>query len=381
MSRRPALDGLRAFAVLAVMAFHTSPAAHGGFIGVDVFFVVSGYLITTLLLREWSRTGRVDLRLFYLKRALRLGPALLFMLVLAVPLMLTSLKSTMGMPVWVAVTSAVFYVANWANVFVSTGTGPITHTWSLSIEEQFYLIWPLVLIAVLARRGRPPVRTLAALTVVVVVARWICWDLTKGDWLYYATTSHSDGLLIGALLAIVLARRPGDAPVPAWSMPAAWVGGLGLLGLMATLHINGNATFEYGLLLAAVFSALVVQHLALATDGLMVRVLSLRPLVTIGMVSYGLYLFHFPIFQAVQHQNYPHLKQHALEISITAVVTAFSWFVVEKPALRLKDRLTPRPGPPTAPPAAPQAPAPTTSPAPPTVPIRLGHLGKQTGAY
>src|SRR3954466_10186596 len=116
MSRKPALDGLRALAVLAVMAFHTSPAAHGGFLGVDVFFVISGYLITALLLKEWSRTGGVDLRLFYLKRLLRLGPALLFMLVIAVPLLFTSLKGMMAMPDWVAIASVVFYVANWANV-------------------------------------------------------------------------------------------------------------------------------------------------------------------------------------------------------------------------------------------------------------------------
>jgi len=373
MSRRPALDGLRAFAVLAVMAFHTSPAAHGGFLGVDVFFVISGYLITTLLLREWGRTGGVDLRLFYLKRSLRLFPALLFMLAIAIPLALTTLKNTMGMPDWVAIGSVVFYVANWANVFVDAGIGPMTHTWSLSIEEQFYLIWPLLLIALLVRGRRPPVRTLAALIVVVAVARWVCWDITHGSWLYYATTSHSDGLLLGALLAIVLARRPADAPIPNWSQPAAWVGLVGLAALMATLHINGNATFHYGLFLSAAFSTLVVQYLAVSTDGVMVRVLSLRPLTTIGMVSYGLYLYHFPIFMAVQHQNYPHLKQHALEISLTVVVTTFSWFVVEKPALRLKDRLAPRPGPPS-PPTIPAPPTGSTSSAPPTIPIRIGTI-------
>jgi peptidoglycan/LPS O-acetylase OafA/YrhL len=340
MSRKPALDGLRALAVLAVMAFHTSPAAHGGFLGVDVFFVISGYLITALLLKEWSRTGGVDLRLFYLKRLLRLGPALLFMLVIAVPLLFTSLKGMMAMPDWVAIASVVFYVANWANVFVSAGTGPLTHTWSLSIEEQFYLIWPVLLLAVLVRRGRPPMRTLAALVVVVAVARWICWDATHGKWLYYATTSHSDGLLLGALLAVLLARRPVDAPQPRWSVPAAWVGLIGIAALMATMKIDGSATFEYGMFLAAVCSALVVQHLVTSTEGLMVRVLSLRLLVTIGMVSYGLYLYHFPVFMAVQHEGYPHLEQHALEIVITVALTAFSWFVVETPALQWKDRLS-----------------------------------------
>jgi peptidoglycan/LPS O-acetylase OafA/YrhL len=321
------------------MAFHTSPAAHGGFLGVDVFFVISGYLITTLLLREWSRTGGIDLRAFYLRRALRLGPALLFMLLITIPLILTTLRGTMEISPVTAVASVLLYVANWANVVVNAGTGPLTHTWSLSIEEQFYLIWPLVLIAVLARRGRPPATALAALIGVVVLARWICWDLTHGGWIYYATTSHCDGLLLGALLAVVLDRRAQDAPALPGSTAAAWIGLAGLAGLASVLRIDGDATFQYGLVLVAVCSALVVQHLVTSDDGPLIRLLSFRPLAAVGLVSYGLYLYHFPVFQAVQHQHFGRLKQHSLELGITAVLTVFSWFVVEKPALRLKDRL------------------------------------------
>jgi peptidoglycan/LPS O-acetylase OafA/YrhL len=236
-----------------------------------------------------------------------------------------------------------FYVANWANVVVSTGTGPLTHTWSLAIEEQFYLIWPLILIAVLARRRRPPAVALAVAIVVVVVARWITWDQTHADWLYYATTSHCDGLLVGALLAVVLhpsGRRSLATAAAPRSAAAAWVGLVGIAGLMATLRITSTATYEFGLPLIAICTALVVWHLATADTGLLVRVLSFRPLVGVGVVSYGLYLYHFPVFQLVQNRGYSHLVQHGLEIGVTVVVTAFSWFVVEKPALRLKDRLT-----------------------------------------
>jgi peptidoglycan/LPS O-acetylase OafA/YrhL len=343
MSRKPALDGLRALAVVAVMAFHTSPAAHGGFLGVDVFFVISGYLITALLLREWSRTGGIDLRSFYLRRALRLGPALLLMLVVTIPLIFTVLRSSMGINPFLAIASVLLYVANWANVAVDVGTGPLTHTWSLSIEEQFYLIWPIVLVLVLSRRRKPPASALAVLIAVVVVARWICWDTTHGDWIYYATTSHCDGLLLGSLLAIGLDRRPAGAAVPRGSEAAAWLGLAGLAAFMAGSQIGGGATYEYGLFAVAVCAALVVQHLAVAESGLLVRILSVRPLVAVGTVSYGLYLFHFPVFQAVQHQGYPHLIQHSLEISISVALTVFSWFVVEKPALRLKDHIF-RPG-------------------------------------
>jgi peptidoglycan/LPS O-acetylase OafA/YrhL len=379
MSRKPALDGLRGLAVLAVMAFHTSPAAHGGFLGVDIFFVISGYLITSLLLREYSRTGGVDLRTFYLRRTLRLAPALLFMLLLTVPLTLTVLHQQMGMPVVVAVGSVLLYVANWANVAVAGGTGPLTHTWSLAIEEQFYLVWPLILIALLARRRRPPTTALALLIAVVILSRWIIWDHSHAKWLYYATTSHCDGLLIGSVLAILLDQHRASTPSaslvttqptvttppaatpagqpsfqsllnptgtvfpPAAAPPttaAAWIGLTGIVLLMATLHINSGATYEYGLPLIAACTALVIWHLATTDTGVLVQILSFRALTGIGVVSYGLYLYHFPVFKLVQNRGLSHPVQHALEVTVTIAITTFSWYVVEKPALRLKDRLT-----------------------------------------
>ncbi|WP_285592570.1 acyltransferase [Kineosporia sp. NBRC 101731] len=337
MSRRPALDGLRAFAVLAVMAFHTSPAAHGGFLGVDVFFVISGYLITALLLREWTRTGRIDLRQFYLRRGLRLLPPLVFMLVITLPFALTWMHYDLTINPLVAVLSVLLYVANWANVWVNEGTGIWTHTWSLSIEEQFYLIWPVVLIAVLVRRRKAPALGLAALIAVVIVVRWLSVHNSDSTlWIYYATTSHCDGLLLGSLMAVLLQNRE---TLVRRSETVAWVGVLGLAALFATSYIEAANTYHWRLPLAALLSAMVVHHLVTRTDGPMVSLLSLKPFVAIGMVSYGLYLYHFPVFMIIQHQGYPRLVQHSLEISVTVTLTVFSWFLVEKPALRLKDRL------------------------------------------
>jgi peptidoglycan/LPS O-acetylase OafA/YrhL len=345
MSRRPALDGLRAFAVLAVMAFHTSPAAHGGFLGVDVFFVISGYLITMLLLREFSRTGGIDFRQFYLRRGLRLLPPLLFMLVITLPFALTWMHDGMGINVPAALLSVIFYVANWANVWQDQATGIWTHTWSLSIEEQFYLIWPAVLFFVVARLRKSPAAGLGVAIVAMVIARVITWHTDPGNWMYYATTSHSDGLLLGALMAVLLQNRESLLPTPSASEAVAWIGALGLAGLFATSYIDGGSTFEWRLPAAAVFSVMIVHHLATQVDGPMVRVLSLRPFVAIGMVSYGLYLYHFPVFMIVQSRGYSHLVQHTLEITVSVGLTVFSWFLVEKPALRLKDRLSARPAP------------------------------------
>ncbi|MBT0773800.1 acyltransferase [Kineosporia sp. J2-2] len=340
MSRRPALDGLRAFAVLAVMAFHTSPAAHGGFLGVDVFFVISGYLITALLLREWSRSGGVDLKAFYVKRALRLLPPLLFMLAVSLPFVFTWARDQLTLNPVIAIASVLLYVANWANVWVNEGTGIWTHTWSLSIEEQFYLIWPLVLIGVLARRKKAPAAGLVVLIALVVLARWV--GVANSDsflWIYYATTSHCDGLLLGSLLAVLLNRRDSLARSGRQSEIVAWAGVFGLAALFATSHIETSDTYEWRLPMAALFATMIVHHLATRKQGPMVDLLSLRPFVAVGMVSYGLYLYHFPVFMTVQSRHYPHLEQHALEITLTLALTVFSWFVVEKPALRLKDRL------------------------------------------
>jgi peptidoglycan/LPS O-acetylase OafA/YrhL len=350
VKRNPALDGLRAVAICAVVLFHTSPAAHGGFAGVDVFFVISGFLITTLLLREFDRTGRVDLRAFWVRRALRLFPALAVMIALTVPLMLTDLRDTVLMPPALAVASSLGYVANWANVAVSTDTGPLTHTWSLSIEEQYYVLWPLLLVAILVRgRHAALVRGLTAAIVVVVVSRALIWETSHADWLFYATTSRADGLLLGTLLAVVLARRgSGRLLGPRASEGAAWAGLLGVAVSMAVLQPFGGVTFVAGLLVVPACTVLVVHHVAVADDGPLVRLLSLRPLVVVGTVSYGIYLYHFPVFQAVQHAHPPWLVQHVLELGLTALLTTFSYVLVERPALRLKDRLTaaaPRPAP------------------------------------
>ena len=352
MTRNPALDGLRALAVGAVVLFHTSPAAHGGFVGVDVFFVVSGFLITTLLMREFDTTGRVDLRAFYLRRTLRLLPALLLMIVVTAPLLWTTLRHTVLMPPELAIASSLLYVANWANVAVTTGTGPLTHTWSLSIEEQYYLIWPVVLGAVLVRgRYAALVRGLAVAVALVVLSRGLIWETSHAQWLFYATTSRADGLLLGTLLAVVLARRDsGRLLPPRWSEGAAWAGLAGLAVSMAVLRPDGGATFVAGLFAASVCSVLVVHHVAVADGGPLVRLLSVRPLVVLGTVSYGVYLFHFPVFQAVQDAHPPHLVQHALELGLTALLAAFSYLVVERPALRLKTRFATRaPVPPVVP--------------------------------
>ncbi|HEY5110274.1 MAG TPA: acyltransferase, partial [Acidimicrobiales bacterium] len=227
------LDGLRAVAVLLVLGFHFGLGwLGGGFFGVDVFYVLSGYLITGLLLAEFERRERIGLAAFWLRRARRLLPALLLVLV-AVTLLVRFAEPSGAVPGYRgSALSALFYVSNWwqiassGNYFVATGaTSPLTHTWSLAVEEQFYLVWPLVVLAVLHVAGsfRRGVRVLLAVAAVGVVASVVEMGVlfrpgANPTRIYFGTDTHAQSVLIGAALACVLtlvARRrdrPG-APV------------------------------------------------------------------------------------------------------------------------------------------------------------------------
>ena len=376
MPRLKALDGLRALAVVAVLASHTLNIAHGGFLGVDVFFVLSGYLITSLMIREHETTGRIDFAGFYRRRAARLIPAYLFMLVITIPFIVGPAHLVGRLPWPVAVASTALYAANWAQAADVDNLGPFLHTWSLSVEEQFYLLWPIAFV-VLSRRAHRMVRRLGVAVVAVVVARMVGFAVHPGIWPYFATITHSDGLLVGALLAVLLAwrtnrsagrrasRRADVAPTLSGRLggerPAAflaWGGGALIALAMLALNIPDPGTMYAGLTLSAVASALMVRHLVLSPDGVMSRVLSLGPLVAVGRVSYGLYLYHMPFFLWMQRLHRGMAQTLVAEVGATVVVTVFSWFTIERPAQRWVARRWPRGTPsraeraPAAPPAA-----------------------------
>ena len=222
----PALDGIRALAVAAVLLYHGEVSwAQGGYLGVDAFFVLSGFLITSLLLAEWRGEGRIALSAFWARRARRLLPALFLVLagvavygaVVAAPVELDQLRRD-GL-------SALGYVANWGQIFSHqsyfqsfAAPSPLRHTWSLAIEEQFYLVWPLLVAGVLRwRRGSFRSLTMITGALLVASATWMVLLYTPGadpTRVYYGTDTRAQSLLMGALLALVLARRRrpmGDA--------------------------------------------------------------------------------------------------------------------------------------------------------------------------
>lgn len=351
----PGLDGLRALAVGLVVAYHLGvPGTDGGLLGVGVFFTLSGYLITSLLLRRHERHGDLDLKNFWIRRFRRLLPAVV--LVLIAVLAATALVSPdlLGARLGQSV-AALLYVANWHTILSgrsyfdqAEGAGPLDHLWSLAVEEQFYLVWPLVLLGLLAltRRLGPDARrrVLAAATLVLGAVSFVllavfadpAGDSTRA---YEGTDTRAGGLLWGAVLAFLwrpdrVARLTGRAS----RVVVDLVGVLGLAGVLALSATTGQedaALYTWGL--AALTVATCAALLPLVHPGSWVaRVLGIPPLQWIGARSYGIYLWHMPVVAFLPDRvlfGQPVLRG-LLIVALTLVLAALSWRLVEDPIRR-----------------------------------------------
>lgn len=313
-SYRPDLDGLRGIAVVLVVWCHFWPTSHvPGALGVDIFFVLSGYLITTLLLAELEQRGRVRLWRFYARRVARLYPALLLMLAVAAPLALASpVTRAVGLHVWHNAALAASYTGNYA----AAGVGnlePFRHTWSLAVEEQFYVVWPLVL-ALLLRFGRRAAG-LTALGLCLISWEWLAvgFNLSTFDTWGYRTEVRGGGLLLGCALALLAPRLN------------RWAGHLGLVALVATLTAGtlglGPLWLPY-LLVPLSTAAMIATPL---------QCLTARPLVAVGRVSYSLYLWHYPFVSLTRGWTLP-ARVAVLCFACAAAVA--SYHLVERPVRR-----------------------------------------------
>jgi len=341
----PGLDGIRAIAVMMVIAYHLNLHwAQGGNLGVGVFFTLSGYLITDLLLGHWRRHGHLGLGIFWLRRARRLLPAL-FMMLAAVSIYVAIFDASQLAQVRRQVIAAALYVGNWSTIaqhgsyFARFAAPlPLDHLWSLAIEEQFYLVWPwLLLLGVWTVHSR---RRLAALTLILAAASAYLmghlyhpgYDPTRA---YEGTDARAFGLLIGAALAMVLPSRPGR---PAATGSAGnVVDALGVAGLVGVLVLgwrtNAFSSFLYpaGFLLLSLGTALMIAAVV-NPAGRLGPVLGWRPLRWIGVRSYGIYLWQWPIIVlAGGSQNGLHLPRALLEVAATVLIASLSWRYVEEP--------------------------------------------------
>ncbi|WP_197648394.1 acyltransferase family protein [Sulfobacillus thermosulfidooxidans] len=342
----PGLDGLRALAVLAVIFYHLQwPFAPGGLLGVNVFFVLSGYLITDILLAHYEKTGNLNLRHFWVRRARRLLPALWALLLIVMswvilfdPHQIIALRQD--------VLAALFYVSNWwyiyhhVSYFSQFGPpSPLTHLWSLAVEEQFYLLWPLLLFGLLRFVKIRRHRLILILGLALISAGLMAILYHPGanpNRVYYGTDTRAFALLIGAELAFLWPSR--HLPVLS-QRKRHLVDLLGLLGLLMftamVIFTNEYQPFLYrgGMFILAVTSAFLVAALA-APWSYLNRILGSRPLRWLGVRSYGIYLWHYPVIvltTPLTSMGTPNILRGILQVIASILIAALSWHFLEQP--------------------------------------------------
>ena len=343
---RPALDGIRALSVTAVLIYHLGIAwLPGGYLGVDAFFVLSGYLITSLLLVEYANTGRIVLKNFWTRRLRRLMPPMLVVVVGVGIYAAVAATDEMRLSVRMDALSTLLYVANWR--FIASGQSyfdefsapsPLRHTWSLAIEEQFYLVWPLLALGALTiAHGRARLLAIIAFTGALgsAVAMALLAE-SNASRAYYGTDARIHELLLGVLLAVAVRRTGCGAPgarSKIWNAVAA--GGLVAM-LVAFLGLADDTSHYYrgGSLVFAIAVAALILGLEKGNNrALAGRMLSLPIVVWVGVVSYGLYLFHWPIIIWLD-ENKLGVGGFALDvirIALLLAVTTVSYYLLERP--------------------------------------------------
>jgi peptidoglycan/LPS O-acetylase OafA/YrhL len=338
----PALDGLRAIAILSVMAFHLElQGTEAGFLGVDMFFVLSGFLITSLLIAESQKYGKVRFGRFYVRRLLRLVPALYLLLAVTGFVVVLVPHSDL-----IATGIGMSNLAVAYHLVPSMNERPLVHTWSVATEWQYYLLWPPVLVLLLRREvsRRNIILGLIAVALACGIWRGFVWHATGSiERAHYALDVRVDGLLLGSALGLFLADA--EQPRRLRGQRKLRLATYAALAIMLALLLSRWQFdfFMYGaqtIFIVAV--AVVLLGVVVDPPPLLQRVLAFPPLVWIGMISYGLYLWHLPILQYLYGMlGY---EPHTVDTILTMLGLAFSaallsYFLVETPALRLKSRL------------------------------------------
>lgn len=345
---RPALDGLRAIAILLVLGYHAQiPLFRGGFLGVDLFFVLSGFLITTILIEELQRTGSIRLWHFYKKRFLRLLPALAFLMVVYVAVSV----SDMAVMRYTLLRSGIVvgYISNWVMALDIMPMNMMSHTWSLAIEAQFYILFPILLGFLAARCRWQTIRMLLLGAIVVVcLFRLLLWA-SGAEWyrLYYGTDTRADALFWGCWLGATLTTTHGWRS-SFWSKWArqALTPALLLLGLFVTMANVGNIHhYSWSFPAVALIGTLIIFHLVTAPQDRIHRFLAHPLLVGIGKISYGLYLWHYLIFSVIHWLDIAELMVLLVGTPLSIALALLSYYGVERPFLRRSRRSASYPAP------------------------------------
>lgn len=346
----PGLDGLRALALMGVMGYHWGlESAPGGFLGVGVFFVLSGYLITDILASQWRLNGKINLADFWYRRFRRLLPAMFLMLLMTVvwvtlfdPSRLAVLRQD--------VIGAVTYLSNWQFIFREVSyfesfgpPSPLGHMWSLAVEEQFYVIWPLILLIGLylyPRRGQMLYFISALAGISALLMMWIYEPGEDPSRVYFGTDTRAFGLLIGAALAIMWPSFKLSSRIARGARILMDLAGISALVLI--LYMMGNtdrfeeALYPGGMVILSLASAVVIAVLAHPAS-LLGNLIGAKPLRWVGVRSYGIYLWHYPIIMLTSPNGDVHQISplHAvLQVAASVALAALSWKYVEEPIRR-----------------------------------------------
>jgi len=344
----PALDGLRGVAVAGVLLFHGGHLA-GGYLGVDLFFVLSGFLITTLLLVEAHDRAGIGLGGFWARRARRLLPALggvlvgvgLYCLVFADASELARIRGD--------VLATIAYVANWRDVFASQdywalfrAPSPLEHTWSLAIEEQFYLVWPLVFVGLLAwwKRNTPKAVLVTALlgAVTSTALMFTLYDAADPSRVYYGTDTRATGILLGgALAAALVIWGPVRSRAARIALEIAGLAGIALLAVAWTrLGGQSDRLYRGGFVVCAIAAVAVIAAASHPRRGIIAASLSWRPLCLLGIISYGVYLWHWPvdITLSADRTGITGWPLFFLQFAVTLAIATASFVLLEQPIRR-----------------------------------------------
>lgn len=343
----PGLDGLRAIAVLAVIFYHLNfEWASGGLLGVTVFFVLSGYLITDLLMAEWSESQSIDLKKFWIRRLRRLVPAMVVMMV-AVTAWTTFFNQSLLYQLRKDFIPALLYFGNWwyifreLSYFESFDTPSLfTHFWSLAIEEQFYILWPILLILGLTyikKRKKLFLLTMIGAMISVIAMAFIYQPGTDPSRVYYGTDTRAFSLLIGAGLAMVWPSQKLASEISKGSRFLLDIlGGMGLSVLLLMIYFaNHYDAFLYrgGMFLLSLTTAVLIATLAHPAS-LLGKLMSIKPLRFIGVRSYGMYLWHYPVIiltTSTIHSGQPNLIRAIMQLMMIVLLSSLSWKYIEDP--------------------------------------------------
>lgn len=328
MKYNPALDGVRAVAIISVMIYHAARTAlPGGWAGVDIFFVLSGFLITSIIAAEIEQTGALSFKNFYIRRFLRILPAFLVLIGIEIVMAVARLGWDTPADRAKAIVMAATYLMNWNRAFALWPQADLGHTWSLSMEEQFYLLWPLLFATLLSKR---PLKWIA-----IIVGAIVIWrsglTLTGSDpeRTYNGFDTHADSLMIGCFIAL---WKP-DERMQAMASRAIVIPVLALAAIFLFMPHRVHLTQTIGLTLSAVLAGWII--LGLQRQTVISAFLANRSMVYVGRISYSLYLFHFPLIMFCERL---HGWRKLIAIPLAFAIAALVYHYVERPALRLKSR-------------------------------------------